>query len=79
LNYAGYNTRLALADRQDYANSLLYDLGVSPDLNRGTSLLTILGLPPAAFISAPIQTDVYYILIIGQDYQPCFNPANLAP
>jgi LCP family protein required for cell wall assembly len=79
LNYAGYDTRLAPADRQDYANSLLYDLSASPDLNRGTSLLILLGLPPAAFVSAPTQTDINYVLIIGQDYQPCFNPANLAP
>ena len=79
LNYAGYNTRLATADRQDYANSLLYDLGSSPSLNLGTPLLTSLGLPSSAFVSAPTQADVNYVLILGQDYQPCFDPANLAP
>lgn len=79
LNYAGYNTRLALADRQDYAASLFYDLTSAPDLTRVTSLLTVLGLPPAAFVSAPMQSDVPYILIVGNDYQPCFNPVNMAP
>ena len=79
LNYAGYNTRIAPADRQDYASSLLYDLGSSPDLTQATSLLTVLGLPPSAFVTAPTQSDVNYVLILGADYQPCFNPAGLAP
>jgi len=79
LNYVGYNTRLAIADRQDYTNSLFYDLSATPDLNRVSSLLSVLGLPPAAFVSAPMQVDVNYVLIVGADYQPCFNPAAIAP
>ncbi len=79
LNYVGYNTRLAVADRQDYANSLLYDLSATPDLSRAGSLLNVLGLPPAAFVSAPMQVDINYVLIVGADYQPCFNPNGLAP
>jgi LCP family protein required for cell wall assembly len=79
LNYAGYNTRTALADRQDYANSLFYDLTAAPDLDRAASLLTALGLPSSAFVSAPMQADVSYVLIVGADYQPCFNPINMAP
>ncbi len=79
LNYVGYNTRLAPADRQDYGSSLLYDLSTNPDLNRITSMLNVLGLPPAAFVSAPMQVDVNYVLIVGEDYQPCFNPDGLAP
>jgi polyisoprenyl-teichoic acid--peptidoglycan teichoic acid transferase len=79
LNYAGYNTRLAPADHLDYVNSLLYDLGATPDLNRGNSLLTVLGLPPTAFVTAPTQSDMNYVLILGADYQPCFNPSGLTP
>jgi hypothetical protein len=79
LNYAGYNTRLAPADRLDYANTLLYDLATVPDLNRANSLLTILGLPSADFVSAPTQADMNYVLILGADYQPCFNPSGLTP
>ena len=79
LNYAGYNTRLAPADRLDYANSLLYDLGAVPDLNRAPSLLAILGLPSSAFVTAPTQADMNYVLILGADYKPCFNPGGLAP
>jgi hypothetical protein len=79
LNYVGYNTRLAVADRQDYANSLLYDLSAIPDLRRIGSLLNVLGLPEAAFVSAPMQVDINYVLLVGADYQPCFNPASLTP
>jgi LCP family protein required for cell wall assembly len=79
LNYAGYNTRLAPADRLDYANSLLYDLAAVPDLNRTTSLLAILGLPSSAFVAAPTRADINYVIILGADYQPCFNPGGLAP
>jgi polyisoprenyl-teichoic acid--peptidoglycan teichoic acid transferase len=79
LNYVGYNTRLAIADRQDYVNSLLYDLALTPDMSRASLLLNVLGLPPAAFVTAPMQADINYILIVGADYQPCFNPAGLAP
>jgi hypothetical protein len=79
LNYAGFNTRLATADRQDYESSLLYDLNAVPDLVHAGSILTALGLPPAAFVSAPTQSDVPFVLIVGADYQPCFNPAGIAP
>jgi len=79
LNYAGYNTRLAPADRLNYANSLLYDLASVPDLKRASSLLAILGLPSSAFVTAPTQADMNYVLILGADYQPCFSPGGLAP
>jgi len=79
LNYAGYNTSLAPADRKNYASSLLYDLSATPDLTSGTSLLTILGLPPSAFVTAPTKANTNYVLIIGADYKPCFNPNGLAP
>jgi LCP family protein required for cell wall assembly len=79
LNYAGFNTRLATADRQDYATSILYDLSATSDLSGATPLLNVLGLPIGAYVSAPTQTDINYVLIIGSDYQPCFNPNDMAP
>ena len=79
LNYAGYQARLAPADRQDYASSMLYDLGALPDPTRAGSLLAVLGLPTTAYIAAPTQTELNYVLIVGADYQPCFNPSGLAP
>jgi polyisoprenyl-teichoic acid--peptidoglycan teichoic acid transferase len=79
LNYAGYNTRLAPADRLNYTNSLLFDLSTTPDLTRANSLLSILGLPSSAIITAPSQANINYVFIVGADYQPCFNPSGLAP
>ncbi len=79
LNYAGYNTRTAVADRQDYGASRLYDLSATPDQGRSVSLLNILGLPLTAFVSAPVEMDLDYVLIVGADYQPCFNPASISP
>lgn len=79
LNYAGFNTRLATADRQDYRNSLLYDLSSVIDPTGAISLLNILGLPAGAYVSAPTTADVNYVLIVGADYQPCFNPSSLSP
>jgi len=79
LNYAGYEARAAPADRPDYAGSLLYDLTAAQDPNRAASLLAVLGLPPSALVSTPTQSDLSYVLILGADYQPCFNPENLTP
>ena len=79
LNYAGYEARAAPADRPDYAGSLLYDLTAAQDPNRAASLLAVLGLPPSALVSTPMQSDLSYVLILGADYQPCFNPENLSP
>ncbi len=79
LNYAGYNTRLAPSDRQDYSQTLFYDLAASPDLKQVGLLLSLLGLDPSAFVSAPMENDISYVLVLGADYQPCFNPQNLNP
>jgi hypothetical protein len=79
LNYAGYSTRLAISDRLDYAQTLLYDLTDTFDLGRVGELLTLMGLPPSAFISAPQESDVSYVLVLGSDYQPCFNPTGVTP
>ena len=79
LNYAGFNTRLAPADRQNYSQTLLYDLSSPPDPATASTLLAVLGLPKSAYVSAPRPSDVPFVLILGADYQPCFNPANLAP
>ncbi len=79
LNYAGYNTRLAPADRQDYPQTLLFDLTGSPDVAEVTDILSLLGLPPTAFITASLELGVPYVLLVGGNYQPCFNPAAPTP
>lgn len=79
LNYAGYETRLAPADHQNYSQTLLYDLSASPDLTQVAGILTLLGLEPSSFVSAPMTSDVDFVLVLGNNYQPCFNPTISTP
>ncbi len=80
LNYAGYETSIAAADNRQHSQTLLYDLTTEQDHNRTTSLLAALGLPDSALVSVPTENaDVSYVLIVGNDYQPCFKPNELTP
>ena len=80
LNYVGYLTRLAPADRRDYATSVLVDLSVTPDYNRNAMLLNVLGFQPGQLVSIPDpNSTAQYRLIIGYDYEPCFQPESLSP
>jgi LCP family protein required for cell wall assembly len=80
LNYAGYETLFAPADNRQHTQTLLYDLTPEQDRNRTASLLAVLGLPQSALVSAPdANAKVSYALIVGTDYQPCFQPAELTP
>ena len=79
LNYAGYRTSIANADRQNYSNSVLIDMTKSQDPNARNALLANLGLSSARILSIPNATgSIQYRLIIGQDYQPCFQPQDLS-
>lgn len=80
LNYAGYETLIRASAQQDYAQTLLYDLTPDQDRARTASLLAVLGLPASAPISLPSPgADAAYVLILGQDYDPCFRPQELTP
>ena len=80
LNYAGYETSFNSADNLDHAQTLLYDLTADQDPNRSASLLAVLGLPQSALVSAPSSnSQTAYALIVGADYNPCFDPKGLTP
>lgn len=80
LNYAGYLTTITPADRRDYATSVLVDLSVTPDYNRNAMLLNVLGFYPSQLVSIPTPgSPVQYRLILGYDYQPCFQPESISP
>jgi len=79
LNYAGFETQITPADRQDYSYSTLVDLNAATDAERNNTLLAILGLPAANLASIPdADSSVNYRLILGADYQPCFSPEGLS-
>lgn len=78
LNYAGFQTRLAPAERHDVLRTLLIDLTPNQDPQARQILLQALGLDPSRLLAQPTNASpIAYRLIIGQDYQPCFEPQNL--
>jgi hypothetical protein len=80
LNYAGFATSFKPADNRSHASTLLYDLTSDQDRSRSAGLLSILGLPESALVSAPTRNNkVAYVLMVGADYSPCFDPAGLTP
>lgn len=80
LNYAGYATTFAPADNRDHATSLLYDLTPGQDPQRRASLLALMGLTEASIVSAPgWEYPANFVLVVGSDYQPCFDPKKINP
>lgn len=80
LNYAGYQTSLAAADEPNTTATILFDFTESQDTNKLNSLLAILALPNTSAVSVPQSgAPVDYLLLLGPDYTPCFNPVDLAP
>jgi LCP family protein required for cell wall assembly len=80
LNYAGFKTSFKAADNRSHAATLLYDLTPDQDRNRSAGLLAVLGLPESALVSVPSNDNkVSFVLIVGEDYQACFDPAGLTP
>jgi LCP family protein required for cell wall assembly len=80
LTYAGYLTKLAPADRRDYARSVLVDLTPDQDYNRRALILNALGFQLDQLVSIPDpNSSAQYRLILGWDYQPCFQPEGLSP
>lgn len=79
LNYAGFAAAIAPTDRQDYSNSVLVDFTSTQDANARNSILNGLGLYSANIVSLPDPNSaVQYRLVLGYDYQPCFQPQDLA-
>jgi LCP family protein required for cell wall assembly len=79
LNYAGYQTFISAADRRDYGSSVVVDYTSSQDPNQQQLIASILGLYNANFISLPgTSSNAQYRVILGNDYQPCFQPEDLS-
>jgi len=79
LNYAGYQTIVSPADNRNYATSVLIDSTLAQDPTKRQSIVSTLGLYSANIISLPDPNNpVPYRLIIGNDYEPCFQPQDLS-
>ena len=79
LNYAGYQTSISNADRRDYGASVLVDFTPGQDPNQRQTILSTLNLFSANVISQPdANSPVQYRVILGYDYEPCFQPQDLS-
>jgi hypothetical protein len=79
LNYAGYQTTISNADRRDYATSVIVDFTPGQDPNQRQTIISTLNLYSANVISLPDpNSPVQYRVILGYDYEPCFQPQDLS-
>lgn len=79
LNYAGYQTNISIAERRDYANSVLVDFTPGQNPTQQQAIISTLGLYQANIISLPdANSPVQYRVILGSEYQPCFQPQDLS-
>jgi LCP family protein required for cell wall assembly len=79
LNYAGYQTTITNADKQNYSTSVLIDMTQSQDPHARNAILNTLGLSSAGIYTINNATGpAQYRLILGYDYQPCFQPQDLS-
>jgi LCP family protein required for cell wall assembly len=78
LNYAGYQTQLAPADRRDYLSSVVIDHTPGQDAAKRAALISNLGLNSADQISLPdSSSSISYRVILGADYDSCFKPEEI--
>lgn len=78
LNYAGYQTIIGTADRRDYGSSVLVDFTPGQDSVQRQTIINSLGLYSANILSLPdANSATQYRVILGSDYQPCFQPQEL--
>lgn len=79
LNYAGYQTALSKASRRDYPTSVLVDFTVKQDQAQRQAVLAALNLYSASALSQPDpNSPAQYRIILGYDYNPCFQPQDLS-
>ncbi len=80
LNYAGFESSIAPTDHRDQTTTYLYDLTSTQDRSVTSQILAVMGLSEINLISAPNPSSTApYVLLLGSDYQPCFDPGTLTP
>jgi LCP family protein required for cell wall assembly len=79
LNYAGYQTAISNADRRDYTSSVIIDFTPGQNPDQRQTIMSTLNLYSASVISLPdANSPVQYRVILGYDYEPCFQPQDLS-
>lgn len=79
LHYAGFETKyVSPKSSENPKKTWLYDLSGSHDPQQTAAILVLLGLPSDRLIVESPQTGgAQYRLILGSDYNPCFNPSKI--
>ena len=76
LHYAGFETEIDKRDETHASKTVLYDYTADQNETMSRKLLALLGLSPDRLVQDPQpDSDYDYRLVIGSDYNPCFNPA----
>jgi LCP family protein required for cell wall assembly len=78
LNYAGFISHTGAADKTDYAQTLLYDFTENGNPEVSQELRDLFGIGPEMFASVPAKDAPYdFLLILGADFDPCFDPKQI--
>ncbi len=76
LHYAGFETVYLTGEGDPVEKTTLVDLQQESDPDEAGEILAVLGLRESSMRNDPQEErEANYRLIIGEDYDPCFNPA----
>ena len=78
LHYAGFPTVIGESTKTNATRTLLFSLSEKPDDELSAELLQALGLTQSDLRNDPqLSSPAPYRLVLGSDYDPCFQPADL--
>lgn len=78
LNYAGFLSQSGAADKTNYTQTLLYDFTEGGSPETAQELRELFGINPDAFAAVSTEDAPYdFLLILGSDFDPCFDPKQI--
>ena len=78
LNYAGYISSLGKADKTNYTMTVLYDFTANGSPEYAAELRNLFNLTEDQFAAVPSDSTPYdFLLILGTDFDPCFQPQTI--
>jgi hypothetical protein len=78
LHYAGFDTFINPADRQNYSQTLIFDNTEDHNPEHATNLLNLFELDESRLTKISDPDYPYdYKIILGADYDPCFKPKDI--
>jgi LCP family protein required for cell wall assembly len=75
LNYAGFDSTIGAPEESEVAQTTLYDFTNGEDPEPAETLRQLFNLDPNLVVSVPTEdSSVDYLLVLGADFDPCFEP-----